>query len=135
MPWVEWLPATSQSDVSTHKCKMVTSDNCRKKKLLPATTANTVEPLYKGRVGAGRFVHYKEVSFIERFVQEHICNSQKVYYDDKMIKFNIYKKGAHFTRSLLARESSSRTSSYDIVCSYDSYLATYINPAETAGYT
>ena len=47
---------------------------------------STVEPLYNGHVGAGRFVHYKEVSFIERFVQQCICNPYKVlllYQNDK----------------------------------------------------
>ena len=34
----------------------------------------TVEPLYNGHIGAGRFVRYKEVSFIGRLVQECICN-------------------------------------------------------------
>ena len=35
----------------------------------------TVEPLYNEHIGAERFVRYKEVSFIERFVQKHVCNS------------------------------------------------------------
>ena len=34
----------------------------------------TVEPLYNGHFGAGGFVHYKEVSFIGRLVQECICD-------------------------------------------------------------
>ena len=38
------------------------------------TGGSTVEPLYNGHIGAGRFVHYKEVSFIGRLVQECICN-------------------------------------------------------------
>ena len=43
--------------------------------VIPFTiVANTVEPLYNGHIGAGRFVHYKEVSFIGRLVQECICN-------------------------------------------------------------
>ena len=42
------------------------------------TCTSTVEPLYNGHVGA-RFVGYKEVSFLERFVLECICNQCKYY--------------------------------------------------------
>ena len=37
----------------------------------PSCTMCRMEPLYNGHVGAGKFVRYKEVSFIERFVQEY----------------------------------------------------------------